>query len=229
MRAHHLGQSDERQPARSCSLRRPPLPCLRQLRMTDLLVLSEDEVRSVLAIDELAAALIESLTALSQDRTSVPPRIAAFGQAGLLGAMPGYVPDLGMAAKLVSVFPQNPKWDTCPPGSDSGLRRRDRRPYGPGGRDIHHRHPHGRHLRRRRSGPGPTRPGVGRAPRRGSAGGGPSRRPGTAAACVGHPHCVPKFPQGVSPGRAARLEHRSCHGQGSSRWRRHCAAVPTPA
>jgi alanine dehydrogenase len=75
--------------------------------MTELLVLSEDEVRSVLGVEELATALAEALTALSQDRASVPVRIAAFSEAGLLAAMPGHVPGLGMAAKLVSVFPHN--------------------------------------------------------------------------------------------------------------------------
>ncbi|TMA19195.1 MAG: ornithine cyclodeaminase family protein, partial [Deltaproteobacteria bacterium] len=39
---------------------------------------------------------------------SVPPRIAALTPLGLLGAMVGYVPSLGvLAAKLVAVFPQN--------------------------------------------------------------------------------------------------------------------------
>src|SRR5581483_1130523 len=39
---------------------------------------------------------------------SMPPRIAAFaGDAGLLGAMPAYLPSAGLGCKLVSLFPGN--------------------------------------------------------------------------------------------------------------------------
>src|SRR5207302_1699267 len=55
-------------------------------------------------IDAVAAALAD----ISAGRASLPPRIAAVTGAGLLGAMVGYVPSLdALAAKLVSVFPQN--------------------------------------------------------------------------------------------------------------------------
>jgi ornithine cyclodeaminase/alanine dehydrogenase-like protein (mu-crystallin family) len=37
----------------------------------------------------------------------VPPQIAAFSPDGLLAAMPGYASGLGLAAKLVSIFPDN--------------------------------------------------------------------------------------------------------------------------
>jgi len=77
--------------------------------MAELFVLSEDYVRSVLAFDELAEALTVALIALSNGTASVPPRIAARSPKGLLGAMPGYVPGLGLAAKLVSVYPHNPQ------------------------------------------------------------------------------------------------------------------------
>ena len=43
---------------------------------------------------------------LSAGRASVPPRVAAFAPAGLLGAMPGYV-DGVLAAKLVALFPDH--------------------------------------------------------------------------------------------------------------------------
>lgn len=58
----------------------------------------------------LAQALTCALMAIARGQTSVPPRVAAFAQRGLLGAMPGFVPGLGLAAKLVSVFedPQRP-------------------------------------------------------------------------------------------------------------------------
>jgi ornithine cyclodeaminase/alanine dehydrogenase-like protein (mu-crystallin family) len=77
------------------------------MKPVDLLVIRADEVRELLdierLIDELAAAFVE----LSAGRASVPPRIAAFAPAGLLAAMPGYVPGMGLEAKLVSVFAAN--------------------------------------------------------------------------------------------------------------------------
>src|SRR4051812_40887499 len=75
--------------------------------MADVLVLSEDDVRALLDLDELAAALETALTALSRGEASVPPRVAALSAAGLLGAMPGCVPGLGFGAKLVTLFPEN--------------------------------------------------------------------------------------------------------------------------
>ena len=53
----------------------------------------------------LTAALRTALVAIADGSASVPPRIAARGPHGLLGAMPGYVPGLGLAAKLITVFP----------------------------------------------------------------------------------------------------------------------------
>lgn len=73
----------------------------------ELVVLSENDVRGVLALDELAESLTVALIALSEGSVSVPARIAARSPSGLLGAMPGYVPGLGLAAKLVSVYPHN--------------------------------------------------------------------------------------------------------------------------
>lgn len=69
--------------------------------------LVEADVRRLLDLDDLAGALTAALVALSDGRTSVPPRIGARSEHGLLGAMPGYVEGLGLAAKLVSVFPAN--------------------------------------------------------------------------------------------------------------------------
>lgn len=77
--------------------------------MAELLVLSEEVVRRALSLDELSESLTTALISLSHDKVSAPPRIAAHTQAGLLGAMPGYVPDLGLAAKLVSIYPANPE------------------------------------------------------------------------------------------------------------------------
>lgn len=53
----------------------------------------------------LTEALRTALVAIADGTASVPPRIAARGPLGLLGAMPGYVPGLGMAAKLITIFP----------------------------------------------------------------------------------------------------------------------------
>jgi ornithine cyclodeaminase/alanine dehydrogenase-like protein (mu-crystallin family) len=53
---------------------------------------------------QLYRALGAALVAVARGQASAPPRIAAFAAHGLLGAMPGYVPGLGLAAKLISVF-----------------------------------------------------------------------------------------------------------------------------
>jgi ornithine cyclodeaminase/alanine dehydrogenase-like protein (mu-crystallin family) len=77
--------------------------------VSELLVMSEKAVRRALPLDELAESLIAALISLAEGTASVPPRIAAHSQEGLLGAMPGYVPGLGLAGKLVSVYPANPQ------------------------------------------------------------------------------------------------------------------------
>jgi alanine dehydrogenase len=71
-----------------------------------MLVLSQEEVAGLLDVDELLDALERAFVELSAGRASVPPRIAAFGPRGLLGAMPGYV-DGVLAAKLVTLFPEH--------------------------------------------------------------------------------------------------------------------------
>jgi alanine dehydrogenase len=71
-----------------------------------MLVLSQEEVARLLDIDELLDALERAFVELSAGRASVPPRIAAFSEKGLLGAMPGYV-DGVLAAKLVTLFPDH--------------------------------------------------------------------------------------------------------------------------
>jgi alanine dehydrogenase len=71
-----------------------------------MLVLSQEEVARLLNVDKLLDALERAFVELSAGRASVPPRIAAFSEKGLLGAMPGYV-DGVLAAKLVTLFPDN--------------------------------------------------------------------------------------------------------------------------
>lgn len=75
--------------------------------MTPVTMLDDEQVRELLDLDELRDALSAALVSLSGGEASVPPRVAAFAPSGLLGAMPGYVPGLGLAAKLVTVFPDN--------------------------------------------------------------------------------------------------------------------------
>lgn len=72
-------------------------------------MLGEEDVRRSLPLDQLAGSLTKALIALAEGTVSVPPRIAARTGGGLLGAMPGFVPELGLAAKLVSVYPANPQ------------------------------------------------------------------------------------------------------------------------
>ena len=73
-----------------------------------MILLRREEVAALLEPDALIDAVATALADVSAGRASVPPRIAAFTPLGLLGAMVGYVPSLGiLAAKLVAVFPQN--------------------------------------------------------------------------------------------------------------------------
>jgi ornithine cyclodeaminase/alanine dehydrogenase-like protein (mu-crystallin family) len=71
-----------------------------------VLVLSRAEVRRLLDLDLLLEALERAFVELSAGRASVPPRIAAQTDRGLLAAMPGYA-DGVLETKLVSVFPGN--------------------------------------------------------------------------------------------------------------------------
>jgi len=72
-----------------------------------MLVLTRSEVEELLDLDELVGALARAHEELSAGKTSLPPRIAAFAGAGLLGAMPAYSPSAGLGCKLVTLFPGN--------------------------------------------------------------------------------------------------------------------------
>lgn len=72
--------------------------------MTRTLVLDHDQTRQALTLDALALGVREALIATGRGEDSTPPRIAAFAPGGLLGAMPGYIPGMGLAAKLITVF-----------------------------------------------------------------------------------------------------------------------------
>jgi ornithine cyclodeaminase/alanine dehydrogenase-like protein (mu-crystallin family) len=71
-----------------------------------VLVLSRADVRRLLDLDQLLDALERGFVELSAGRTSVPPRIAAETERGLLAAMPGYANGI-LETKLVSVFAGN--------------------------------------------------------------------------------------------------------------------------
>ena len=72
-----------------------------------MLVLNRSEVEELLDLDELVGALARAHEELSAGATSMPARIAAFAEAGLLGAMPAYSPSAGLGCKLVTLFPHN--------------------------------------------------------------------------------------------------------------------------
>ncbi|MBV8257151.1 MAG: ornithine cyclodeaminase family protein, partial [Actinobacteria bacterium] len=81
-----------------------------------MLVLTRNEVEELLDLDALIEALAGAHAALSAGDASLPPRVAAFAaDAGLLGAMPAYLPSAGqktdasgvLGCKLVSLFPGN--------------------------------------------------------------------------------------------------------------------------
>ncbi|MFJ1606156.1 ornithine cyclodeaminase family protein [Streptomyces sp. NPDC088253] len=72
--------------------------------MSGVLVLDRSQTRSCLDPVRVLTAVAQALVSISRGEVSAPARIAAQAPAGLLGAMPGYVPGLGLAAKLVSVF-----------------------------------------------------------------------------------------------------------------------------
>jgi ornithine cyclodeaminase/alanine dehydrogenase-like protein (mu-crystallin family) len=74
----------------------------------EVLTLSAEEVERLLDRERLLDALSDAFRALSNGDVSVPPRVSAeVPDTGFLGAMPGYVPGIGIAVKLVSVFPHN--------------------------------------------------------------------------------------------------------------------------
>lgn len=73
--------------------------------MSGVLILDRSQTRSALSPTQLQPAITTALIAISRGEVSAPPRIAAFSPSGLLGAMPAYVPGLGLAGKLVSIFP----------------------------------------------------------------------------------------------------------------------------
>ncbi|MGI9597109.1 MAG: ornithine cyclodeaminase family protein, partial [Acidimicrobiales bacterium] len=75
--------------------------------MTDLRVLNGEQVDGLLDPVELRAALTSAMIGLSNGLADVPPRVGTTADGGLLLAMPGYLKDVGLVTKLISVFPGN--------------------------------------------------------------------------------------------------------------------------
>lgn len=73
--------------------------------MAELRFINRAQVSELLTLDRLRSALEAALVAQSEGRANVPPRIAAVAPAGLLATMPGHLDDVGLAAKIVTVFP----------------------------------------------------------------------------------------------------------------------------
>ncbi|MGI5328250.1 ornithine cyclodeaminase family protein [Actinomadura nitritigenes] len=70
-----------------------------------VLILDRKRTREAARPEAVAEAVRTALIAVAAGEVSAPPRVAARSGRGLLGAMPGHVPGLGLSAKLVSVFP----------------------------------------------------------------------------------------------------------------------------
>src|ERR687887_2704845 len=67
-----------------------------------MLVLSRQDVESLLDLDRLVDALADAFVDLSAGQASMPQRIAAFSGHGLLGVMPAYLPSADLLeTKLV--------------------------------------------------------------------------------------------------------------------------------
>lgn len=68
------------------------------------LLLNRSQTAAALDPVTLLPLVRHALRAIADGTASAPARIAAFSEYGLLGAMPGYVPGLGLAGKLTTVF-----------------------------------------------------------------------------------------------------------------------------
>ncbi|MHB8393953.1 MAG: ornithine cyclodeaminase family protein, partial [Candidatus Dormibacteria bacterium] len=65
------------------------------------------EVEATLAEAPLGEAMDLALRRYSEGVASAPPRVAARSHRGWLAAMPSHVPEVALATKLISVFPEN--------------------------------------------------------------------------------------------------------------------------
>jgi alanine dehydrogenase len=73
-----------------------------------MLVLTRADVESLLDLEGLVDALAEAFVDFSEGRASMPQRVAALSEQGLLGVMPAYLPSANvLEAKLVTLFEHN--------------------------------------------------------------------------------------------------------------------------
>ncbi len=75
-----------------------------------MLVVNRQDTAALLDLDDLRRSVAAAMADVSAGRASMPPRIAARveDRDAMLAAMPAYLPSVGgLAAKLVSLFPQN--------------------------------------------------------------------------------------------------------------------------
>ncbi|MGH1491531.1 MAG: ornithine cyclodeaminase family protein [Acidimicrobiales bacterium] len=84
-----------------------PEHCCDAVPVPEMRVLTEQHVESLLDLSELRRALTEAMIGLSNGLADVPPRVGTNTQNGLLLAMPGYLAGVGLAAKLISLYPDN--------------------------------------------------------------------------------------------------------------------------
>ncbi len=75
--------------------------------VTDLRVLNAEQVEALLDPEALREALTEAMIGLSNGSADVPPRVGTQAEGGVLLAMPGYLEGVGLATKLITVFPGN--------------------------------------------------------------------------------------------------------------------------
>lgn len=74
-----------------------------------MLILSKEEVQSILDPSELLLALEDGFKALSSNELNVPARNQVTAPKGFLLGMPAYMPNQHLSVKLVSVFHENHK------------------------------------------------------------------------------------------------------------------------
>ncbi|HVC21845.1 MAG TPA: ornithine cyclodeaminase family protein [Candidatus Dormibacteraeota bacterium] len=73
----------------------------------NLLLLGAQDVARVVQDLDLMEPLANALVSYSSGEANSPPRTAAEAPQGFLGAMPSHLPGRALAAKLISVFPNN--------------------------------------------------------------------------------------------------------------------------
>lgn len=78
--------------------------------MSEIRLLNEADVRSMLDIDAMIDALADGFIALSEGKVVAPPRAGVEVPHGVLLSMPGWVPGKSISVKLVAAFHDNAKY-----------------------------------------------------------------------------------------------------------------------